>query len=84
MVMSCKGFDINSGALDFNEAEVEIKKIMIRQAIEVALLVDYFKFDRKVFVQLVDFSYINYIIIDKLSGVEWIVFCKDNNIQLVW
>lgn len=84
MVMSCKGFDINSGVLDFNEVEVEIKKIMIRQVIEVVLLVDYFKFDCKVFVQLVDFSYINYIIIDKLLGVEWIVFCKDNNIQLVW
>lgn len=84
MVMSCKGFDINSGALDFNEAEAEIKKTMICQATEVALLVDYFKFDCKAFVQLADFSYINYIITDKLLGAEWIAFCKDNNIQLVW
>ena len=41
MVMSCKGLDINSGALDSNEAEAEIKKTMIRQATEVALLVDH-------------------------------------------
>lgn len=26
MVMSCKGLDINSGALDSNEAEAEIKR----------------------------------------------------------
>lgn len=38
---------------------------MIRQATEVALLVDHSKFDRKAFVQLADFSHINYIITDK-------------------
>lgn len=84
MIMSCKGLDINSGALDSNEAEAEIKKTMIRQATEVALLVDHSKFDRKAFVQLADFSHINYIITDKSPGAEWIAFCKDNNIQLVW
>ena len=84
MVMSCKGLDINSGALDSNEAEAEIKKTMIRQATEVALMVDHSKFDRKAFVQLADFGHINYIITDKSPGAEWIAFCKDNNIQLVW
>ncbi|MFP1454414.1 DeoR/GlpR family DNA-binding transcription regulator [Escherichia coli] len=84
MVMSCKGLDINSGALDSNEAEAEIKKTMIRQATEVVLLVDHSKFDRKAFVQLADFSHINYIITDKSPGAEWIAFCKNNNIQLVW
>lgn len=82
--MSCKGLDINSGALDSNEAEAETKKTMIRQATEVVLLVDHSKFDRKAFVQLADFSHINYIITDKSPGAEWIAFCKDNNIQLVW
>ena len=84
MVMSCKGLDIANGALDSNEAEAEIKKTMIRQAAEVALLVDHSKFDRKAFVQLVDLSHINYIITDKSPGAEWISFCKENNIQLVY
>lgn len=57
---------------------------MIRQAAEVALLVDHSKFDRKAFVQLVDLSHINYIITDKAPGAEWISFCKENNIQLVY
>ena len=84
MVMSCKGLDMQSGALDSNEAEAEIKKTMIRQATEVALLVDHSKFDRKAFVQLVDFSHINYLITNKAPGAEWIAFCKENNIQLVY
>lgn len=84
MVMSCKGLDMKSGALDSNEAEAEIKKTMIRQATEVALLVDHSKFDRKAFVQLIDLSHINYIITDKAPAAEWIAFCKQNNIQLVY
>ncbi|MFO5801752.1 DeoR/GlpR transcriptional regulator, partial [Klebsiella pneumoniae] len=42
------------------------------------------KFDRKAFVQLVDFSHINYLITNKAPGAEWIAFCKENNIQLVY
>jgi DeoR/GlpR family transcriptional regulator of sugar metabolism len=57
---------------------------MISQATEVALLVDHSKFDRKAFVQLVDFSHINYIITDKKPGDQWISFCQKNNIQLIY
>ncbi len=42
-----------------------------------ALLVDHSKFDRKAFVQLVDFSHINYLITNKAPGAEWIAFCKE-------
>lgn len=84
MVMSCKGLDMNSGALDSNEAEAEIKKAMIQQATEVALLIDHSKFDKKAFVKLVDFSHINYIITDKTPGDEWVDFCHKNNIKLIF
>lgn len=57
---------------------------MIRQATEVALLVDHSKFDRKAFVQLVGFSHIDYLITNKAPGAQWIAFCKENNIQLVY
>ncbi|MFO5847367.1 DeoR/GlpR transcriptional regulator, partial [Klebsiella pneumoniae] len=53
-------------------------------AMVVVLLVDHSKFDRKAFVQLVDFSHINYLITNKAPGAEWIAFCKENNIQLVY
>lgn len=84
MIMSCKGLDIENGALDSNEAEAEIKKVMIRHASEVALLVDHSKFDRKAFVQLIDLSQIDYIITDEKPDMKWVTFCQKNNIQLVY
>ncbi|MBM0546500.1 DeoR/GlpR transcriptional regulator, partial [Klebsiella pneumoniae] len=30
------------------------------------------------------FSHINYLITNKAPGAEWIAFCKENNIQLVY
>ena len=75
---------MKNGALDSTAAEAEIKKTMLPQATEVALLVDHSQVDRKAFVQLVDFSHINYLITNKAPGAEWIAFCKENNIQLVY
>ncbi|MBW7982219.1 DeoR/GlpR family DNA-binding transcription regulator [Enterobacillus tribolii] len=84
MVMSCKGLDIESGALDSNEAEAEIKKAMIGQATEVALLVDHSKFNRKAFVRLVELDHINYIITDKKPEAKWISLCEQKGIQLIF
>lgn len=84
MVMSCKGLDIESGALDSNEGEAEIKKTMISQSAEVALLVDHSKFDRKAFVRLVELERINYIVTDKKPENKWITFCEKNGIKLIF
>ncbi|HGM5490279.1 TPA: DeoR/GlpR family DNA-binding transcription regulator [Serratia fonticola] len=84
MVMSCKGLDIQNGALDSNEAEAEIKKTMIRQSTEVALLIDHSKFDRKAFVRLVELEHINYIITDRKPSAKWIALCNEKGIQLIF
>jgi DeoR/GlpR family transcriptional regulator of sugar metabolism len=84
LVMSCKGLDIESGALDSNEGEAEIKKTMISQAAEVALLVDHSKFDRKAFVRLVELEHINYIVTDRKPENKWINFCENNGIKLIY
>lgn len=84
LVMSCKGIDIQSGVLDSNEEEAEIKKAMIAQAAEVVLLVDHSKFDRKAFVRLTDLSHVNYIVTDKKPNSKWIAFCEKSGIQLIF
>ncbi|WP_432453782.1 MULTISPECIES: DeoR/GlpR family DNA-binding transcription regulator [unclassified Agarivorans] len=84
MVMSCKGLDMQSGALDSTAAEADVKKAMIKQASEVVLLVDHSKFERKAFVKLVNFDNINYIVTDKSPGNKWIEFCDKNNIKLIF
>ncbi len=84
MVMSCKGLTIDSGALDSNESEAELKKMMINQSTEVALLVDHTKFDRKAFVQLINLDRINYIITDNNPGDKWIEYCEKEGIKLIY
>ncbi|MDF2789802.1 MAG: DeoR-family transcriptional regulator [Neobacillus sp.] len=83
-VMSCKGLDMESGALDSNEGEAGIKKVMLGHASEVALLVDHSKFDRKAFVKLAELEYVNYIITDKKPNNKWVQFCEENSIQLIF
>lgn len=84
MLMSCKGLDMESGALDSNEGEAEIKKVMIEQAAEIALLVDSSKFDRKAFVQLIDLEKVNYIVTDKKPNSKWLDFCEDHAIEIIY
>lgn len=84
-VMSCKGLDLTAGALDSNESEAEIKKIMIEQSEVVILLVDHSKFDKKAFLQLVDLNRLDYIVTNrKPDNEEWIEFCEKNNIKLIY
>lgn len=84
LVMSCNGLDMENGALDSNESEAEVKKVMLEQATEVALLVDHSKFDKKAFVQLVQLKHVNYIVTDKNPGSDWVEFCEKNAIQLIF
>lgn len=70
IVISCKSLNINSSALNSNKAKAKIKKTIIRQATKVALLVNHSKFNRKAFVQLANFSHINYIITNKSPSAK--------------
>jgi Transcriptional regulators of sugar metabolism len=84
LLMSCKGLDKEKGALDSNEVEVEFKKVLVKQAAEVALLVDHTKFDRSAFMQLVDFENIDYIVTDKCPDDVWLRFFEENKIQVLY
>lgn len=83
-LISCKGLSIEKGVLDSNEAEAEIKMLMLEQADEVALLADHTKFDQTAFVCLIDLKKVNYIITDKKPADAWIRYCEENGIQLIY
>lgn len=83
-LISCKGLDMEKGAMDTNENEAEVKKCMIKQAKEVALLVDHTKFNKTVFVQLLDLEKVDYLVTDKKPDEEWIDFCQEKNIELIY
>lgn len=83
-LISCKSLDIEKGVQDSNEGEAEIKKIMLEQADEVALLADHSKFDQTAFVCLIDLKSVNYIITDRQPSDIWIHYCQENGIQLIY
>ena len=83
-LISCKGLNMEKGVQDSNEGEAEIKKIMLEQAEKVALLVDSSKFNQTAFVSLIDLKSLDYIVTDRNPGEEWLKFCEQNNITLVY
>lgn len=83
-LISCKGLSLEKGVLDSNESEAEIKKAMLAQAEEVALLADYSKFDQSAFVNLIDLENVNYIITDRRPSDEWVDYCLEHEIELIY
>lgn len=84
LIMSCRGLDFESGVLDSNENEAEIKKVFLEQASQVALLVDSSKFNHKAFVKLTDWKYVDYIITDKEPSLSWKEFFNAQDIELIF
>ena len=83
-LISCKGVSIEKGVQDTNESEAEVKKAMLAQADEVALLVDSSKFDQSAFVSLIGLDKVNYIITDSRPSDEWVAYCESHEIQLIY
>ena len=83
-LLSCKGLDIEHGPMDTNEGESEVKKCMVRQAAEVALLVDHTKFGKTAFAHLIDLEDVDYLVTDEKPDDAWLDFCEENHIKLIY
>ena len=83
-LISCRGIHRESGVLDSYTGEVDIKRAMIEQAEEVALLVDHTKFSKQAFLEVTNFDCIDYIVTDKEPDPEWIEFCGQKGIALIY
>ena len=83
-LIDCQGMDISKGILDSNEAEVEIKRTMIKQADKVILLVENTKFDKTSLVKLFDYKDIDCIVTDKKPREEWMNLLESHNIEIIY
>lgn len=83
-IIGSRGLDLESGATDSYESEWEIKKEMLKKSDEVALLVDYSKFDKIAFIHLTDLNKINYIITDRKPSKKWLDYCNENQIEIIY
>lgn len=83
-LISCKGLDLEHGAMDTNEDESEVKKCMIKQAEEVALLVDHTKFGKIAFAHVLDLKDVDYLVTDQKPDDAWISYCEENGVRLIY
>ncbi|MDD3403222.1 MAG: DeoR/GlpR family DNA-binding transcription regulator [Hespellia sp.] len=84
LLISCKGVDLEKGVTDSNEGEAIVKKVMVQQASEVALFADHYKLNKTAFTHLLDLDDIDYLITDQKPDENWIRFCGENHIKLVY
>ncbi|MGI6056181.1 MAG: DeoR/GlpR family DNA-binding transcription regulator [Bilifractor sp.] len=83
-VISCKGICMDMGVMDSYESEADVKRSMLAQAGEVVLLVDHTKFDHVAFLKLMDFEKVDFIITDRKPSDEWVQFCKEKGIHMMY
>ena len=83
-LISCKAVDLERGIQDSDEAEAEIKKCMIEHADKVILLVDNTKIDKNSLIHLMNLDKISFLITDKEPSQEWMNYCYEHDIELVY
>lgn len=83
-VIGCKSLSLESGIMESNEAECELKKRMICQAAKTMLVADHSKFDKTSFVKLIDFTAVDYLITDQAPSAKWLELLNANKVKLFY
>ena len=83
-LLSCKAINMDGGAYDSNEEEVELKKRMFGHAAKTILLVDSSKFDRIAFVHMLGLDQIYMLITDKRPSEKWCDLLKKKGVKLLY
>lgn len=83
LFFSCTGLSINHGAMDYSDAEAEMRKTMMKVCQQKILLVDHTKFERSAFYRICSFADIDIVITDKKPSAQWEQLFLQNNIKLI-
>lgn len=83
-IISCKGIDIQNGFTDSNEADIQIKNLMLKAANQKILAADSSKFDKTSFIQVSDFNDIDIIVTDTKPNQEWLQKFNSLNIKIYY
>ena len=83
-ICSCRGLDRDFGVTDSNEDDGQIKRAIFAAADRRILALDSEKFDHKSFIRVCDACDVDVIVTDSAPSEEWIGFCNQQNIELVY
>ena len=84
VLLGCKGLDMERGITDSSEGEADLKSEMASRAECVVLLADHSKFNHTAFVNFLDWDRIDYLITDEKPSQEWLEFCEQMKIKLMY
>ena len=83
-ICSCKGLDMELGVTDSNEGDSLIKQAIFAAAEKRILALDSEKFDKKSFVKVCGLNQIDVLVTDAEPSPQWISFCNEKQIDLVY
>jgi DeoR/GlpR family transcriptional regulator of sugar metabolism len=84
LFFSCTGVLQSHGAMDYSDAEAEVRKKMMSVCEKVILLCDHTKFDRPALYKICPFSRINVLITDRELSPKWEAFLQQNRVELIY
>ena len=83
-IFSSKGIDIESGIMDSNENDAQMKRLMSKAAKERILVVDYTKFERVSFVKVCEWTDIDLLVTDKEPEERWKRALEAFQVELIY
>jgi DeoR/GlpR family transcriptional regulator of sugar metabolism len=81
---SCTGLWMSHGAMDYSDAEAELRKKMMSVCQKIILLCDHTKFDRPAFYKICPFSRVNVLITDQKLSAQWESLLMQNGVELIY
>ena len=83
-LIGCTAINLQSGVFNGNTEVVPLKQKMIKNARETWILCDSSKFNQHSLLKIADLSQVHKIFTDKQPSDEWISFCNENSIDLIF
>jgi len=83
LFFSCVGASLKMGLTDSSEEEAALKRVMIKHANRIVVLLDAKKFEQNAFARICDFSLIDYLITDKQLDEEWLLHLENNHVRII-
>jgi DeoR/GlpR family transcriptional regulator of sugar metabolism len=84
LFFSCTGILKSHGAMDYSDAEAEVRKKMMAMCQKVILLCDHTKFDHPALYKICPFSRVDVLITDRPLSPEWEALLRQNQVELIY
>jgi DeoR/GlpR family transcriptional regulator of sugar metabolism len=84
LFFSCTGVLLSHGAMDYSDAEANIRKKMMEMCQKVILLCDHTKFDRPALYRICPFSRLDVLITDRKLSPPWESLLRQNGVELLY